>query len=1303
MTIKIIHRPARVTAPLTPPDEVPLAAPPQQGDGAVGGLPIQSMLPVLGSMSSITMMVVLRGNPIMVVVGAMVLVVALIGGVGMALGHRGAASRTRKRERERYLDHLEKTRSRLRGEHAEIRERALTLNPAPTRLGEIASNPERLWERRRQDSDFLSVRVGSGRRRWFGLTVPTEPNPVQPFDPIMAAEARTVADSYTGIAGMPVTLALRGVSQVSMVGDPARLYPAVRAMIANLAVFQSPNDLEIGFVIPQDKLAEWADVDLLPHSLTDDWDGPVPARRIAPTVSELAQLIQADISSRASRFATRSRGSGGADSSETPLLIVIDGTGRPATGFPLPEGVASAAQLGITVLTLVSSRLHEPGDTQLRLTVSGDGSLAVEDTRMPASVTLATADSMTPAVFAGLASRLAPLRLSAASRDEAEDDREIDALELFDIDSITDVTPERWAPRSLHDFLRVPVAVGDDGRTVHIDLKESAHGGMGPHGICIGATGSGKSEFLRTLILSLVSTHGPEDLAVILADYKGGAAFTPFASLPHIAGLIDNLADDPQMIQRARASLEGEIVRRQQLLKDAGNFASITDYREARRQKPALAPMPHLFVVIDEFGELLTAEPDFIELFLQIGRIGRALGIHLLLASQRIEGGKLRGLDTYLSYRIGLRTFSEQESAVILETPDAFHLPPVPGYGYLKVDTTTYQRFKAAYVSGPLPATQQHLLQEDDSWGVTLQPAYNTIQSSADDGAMEVVVARSEGGPTLIDQCVSQLRGGRAHTAPVWLPPLPDRLPLFQVVDNPNRAPLSLPIGLLDDPAHQEQRPWELDLTRAGGHFAIIGAPQTGRSTFLRTFAAGVATVNTPRHVTMYGLDLTGSGLARVEDFPHVGGVATRADREQQVRLLEELGAMITQREALFRTHRIESLSQFRRNHAAGELPEVVSPDVVLLVDGYGLVRSDFEHLAEPLAELLTRGPSYGIHLVLAMTRWNELTMSLQPLVGNKYELRLNDPSESTIKRKLAETIRPDQPGRVITDELLFAQVALPSIDEVDDENLGEALSDLAKQSAEAWSGPAAAPIRLLPEDLDPDSLPDELDEPDAIPIGLRQDTMEPALLDLDGADQNILVLGDPGSGKSTLLRQIVAALIQRHTDQELVFAVMEPRGSLVSAIPDSYLGGHANTGTKARALAAALAIELDKRQNLGAPTEPRIVLLVDDYDILATAGNNPLDVLLAYLPSARELRFTVILTRPVAGSARALYENTIQTLKDSGGTGVILSGERAEGPLWPGVHANQAQPGRAKLVRRGQPPRLIQIANQHAPVLPGE
>ncbi|MCZ9340860.1 FtsK/SpoIIIE domain-containing protein, partial [Streptomyces sp. TRM76130] len=225
--------------------------------------------------------------------------------------------------------------------------------------------------------------------------------------------------------------------------------------------------------------------------------------------------------------------------------------------------------------------------------------------------------------------------------------------------------------------------------------------GMGPHGLCVGATGSGKSELLRTLVLALTATHSPEELALVLVDYKGGATFAPFAGLPHVAGTITNLENRAGLVERVHTSLAGEVKRRQQVLKDAGNVADIGHYAALRAtERPDLEPLPHLLVVIDEFGELITARPDFIDLFLSIGRIGRSIGVHLLLSSQRIEGGKLKGLDTYLSYRLGLRTFSADESRTVLDTTDAFRLPPLPGFGFLKVDTSTYQRFKAGYVSG---------------------------------------------------------------------------------------------------------------------------------------------------------------------------------------------------------------------------------------------------------------------------------------------------------------------------------------------------------------------------------------------------------------------------------------------------------------------------------------------------------------------------------------------------------------------------------------------------------------------------
>jgi S-DNA-T family DNA segregation ATPase FtsK/SpoIIIE len=207
-----------------------------------------------------------------------------------------------------------------------------------------------------------------------------------------------------------------------------------------------------------------------------------------------------------------------------------------------------------------------------------------------------------------------------------------------------------WRPRPLRDRLRVPVGVGQNGELVELDIKESAQEGMGPHGLCIGATGSGKSEFLRTLVLGMIVTHSTEALNLILVDFKGGATFLGLDSAPHVAAVITNLQDDLTMVDRMKDALAGEMNRRQELLKNAGNFANVKEYERARENGADLDPLPALFIVVDEFSELLAQKPDFADLFVAIGRLGRSLQMHLLLASQRLEEGKLRGLDSHVTY-----------------------------------------------------------------------------------------------------------------------------------------------------------------------------------------------------------------------------------------------------------------------------------------------------------------------------------------------------------------------------------------------------------------------------------------------------------------------------------------------------------------------------------------------------------------------------------------------------------------------------------------------------------------------------
>lgn len=1292
----LIHRPGRITTPIAPAKVEELAPPPTSGDGGRGGVPLQMLIPVIGAALSMTVMTLLRGNKIFMVIGVVILVVAITSGLVMMFTQRGNQVRQRQQARENYLDYLERLRGRLRREAIADRRTALSNDPHPQSLPEVARTPDRLWERRRSDADLLKLRVGLGTLPRRILQLPEEQNPVEPYDQIMAAEARQVIAQYSSASGVPITVDLDAAGHVSLIGDREATTALARSLLAQLATFHAPDDVEVALAFPSERAAAWRHVDLLPHvSATDVYDGPVPARRVAPTLRALRNVLGANLTDRVQSAAVARRTVGSGEIDPPRLIVILDEWGQIAQPFPLLDAELSLADLKITVIHLLSDRLHEPSDVATRITIDND-IVTVDDLASPALT--ASPDVISDEVFETLARMLSPRRLSLTRREEAETSREFSIGELLEVGDISTLdTKTTWQERSARDFLRVPFGVDDQGNPVLLDIKESAQLGMGPHGICIGATGSGKSEFLRTLVFALAAAHHPDDLSMILVDFKGGAAFAPYEELPHVAGLIDNLSEDPQLIERARASIQGEIVRRQRMLKDAGNVASISHYRELRRDQPDMDPLPHLFLVIDEFGELLTAEPEFIDLFLTIGRIGRALGIHLLLASQRIEAGKLRGLETYLSYRIGLRTFSASESSMILDTPDAFHLPAVPGYGYLKVDTTVYTRFRAGYVSGPAPTAEELAPPEDKSSGpkVRTLPLYNGLAERTNDESPEDVLKRPDTGRNFVDIGVDRLRQAADQVDPVWLPPLPDRLTLATVLGQhgEGRAALRIPIGLLDEPKKQRQNPWYLDLTRGGGHLAIFGAPKSGRSTFLRTVAASLALTHSPQEIAVYGFDFGGGALGLLEGLPHVGGIAPRTNREKLSRVSDELRKMLDERERVFSKYGIDNITDFRRRHQAGEISEIESADVVVLIDEAGALRNDFDDIDTAVRELLQRGGQYGMHVVLGLTRWNDVRANLQPLIGTRIELHLNDVIDSQVGRKLAETLRDDQPGRAITDDKKFGQIALPYLDDTQ-AGQGNPLERVILVAKDRWAGLGASRIRLLPESFSPVDLPDEIDEPDVIPFGLRQDTMSAEFLDPHDLDPHLIVFGDKGSGRSSLLRVLAEGFVARWDSESLVFAVIDPRGKLRHTIPEEYLGGHATSAAEAYMLCNSVAQEFERRQREGVGNSARVVVLVDDYDIIAAARNDALKSLMPYFSAARDLRLTIVLARPVAGAARALYDVTLQSLRDSGGTMLIMSGERSEGQITPGVYAERMAPGRGRLIRRGDMPTIVQVAN---------
>ena len=509
---------------------------------------------------------------------------------------------------------------------------------------------------------------------------------------------------------------------------------------------------------------------------------------------------------------------------------------------------------------------------------------------------------------------------------------------------------------------------------------------------------------------------------MVLVDFKGGATFAGLAPLPHVAGTVTNLADDLTLVDRVQDALAGELVRRQEVLRAAGGLASVHDLDRARAAGADLPTLPSLLVVVDEFAEMLAARPGFLDVFTAIGRLGRSLGLHLLLASQRLEEGRLRGLESHLSYRIGLRTFSSAESRAVLGVPDAAALPPVPGSGFLRTGPGDPVRFRASYVSGAAPSP-------------TARPA--ALPFTLEEVPLpEDAPSPPAGGPSVLEEAVAQLSGRGPRARQVWLPPLDEPAALGPLLQEVATAGLVLPLGTVDRPREQRRDPLLVDLTGAGGHVAVVGAPRSGRTTLLQTLAAALALTHSPEQVRLLLLDLGGGGLAPLAGLPHVVAHATGHDPDVVRRVVAELRDLLDRRET-----------------GADDRDD----EVFLLVDGWSRLRAGHDELESEIQQVAARGLAHGVHVVVAADRWGDLRAAMRDLVGTRLELRLGDPLDSEVDRRAARAVPQDRPGRGLTPEGHHFLTALPRLD-------GSGLEGLVARVVAAWPATTRPRLRPLPE-----------------------------------------------------------------------------------------------------------------------------------------------------------------------------------------------------------------------------------------------
>ncbi|BBZ20346.1 type VII secretion protein EccCa [Mycolicibacterium gadium] len=1213
-------------------------------------------------------------------------------------------------ERADYLRYLSVIRDNVRAHAAEQRAALEWSHPDPRLLAEVPGT-RRQWERDPHDSDFLVVRTGlHDAPLGTGLRVKDSADEVD-LEPVSHTTLRGLLDVQRTVRAVPAAIDLAKVSRISVLGEPDEVRAALRAWLIQAVTWHDPAVLGVALASPAFESDDWSWLKWLPHNdVPGSSDGAGPARYLCGDVAQLRSLLDPVL-------ADRPPFGSDADSGAKHLLIVIDDPENDDPNVLVPR-------VGLSGVTLVQ-RIAEPPhreqypDPERPILRVADGRLERWQSGGWAAYVDA-ADHLDVAEARHVARRLSrwdsnpsQARTSNAGVATFSTLLGIPDAAALDVASL-------WAPRARADELRVPIGVTSTGDPLEFDLKDEAEGGMGPHGLMIGMTGSGKSQTLMSILLSLLTTHSADRLIVIYADFKGEAGADIFRDFPQVVAVISNMAEKRSLADRFADTLRGEVARREQLLMEAGRrvqgsaFNSVLEYEAAIAAGHDLPPLPTLLVVADEFSLMLSDHPEYAELFDYVARKGRSFRIHILFASQTLDVGRIKDIDKNTSYRIGLKVASPAVSRQIIGVEDAFHIEAGPdhkGEGYLVPTPGAMPvKFRSTYVDGIYDPPRVEKSVVVQSLPVPQLFTAGHVEAPADTVTVVEPAAHEDRPPRKL---VATIGGQLSHYGPkaprLWLPPLDEPIPLDELLA---RADVSerewrWPLGEIDRPFAMRRDPLIFDATSAAANVLIHGGPRSGKTTALQTFMLSAAALHSPRDVTFYCLDYGGGQLRELEDLAHVGSIASPLEPERIRRTFGELEQLLQARQA--------------RGHSGnGERDEY--GEVFLVIDNlYAFSRdnTDTFNTRNPLlakvTELVNTGMSYGIHVIITTPNWLEVPLAMRDGLGLRLELKLADARDSNVRitgalRRPAEAVPADQPGRGLTMAAEHFLVAEPS------------LRDIAVINAR-YPGVAAPPVRLLPLELVPAAVAPLYPAPERVVVGQREEDL--AAVSLSFSDNPLLmVFGDAKSGKTTLLRHVIRTIRENSTPDRVAFTVIDRRLHLVEEplFPDNEYTPNIDRITPAMLGLSAL---LEKRRPPAGLSPQELsrwsyqsgadghthYLIVDDVDQIPDApavsgpfvGQRPWTGIIGLLSQASELGLRVIVTARATGSAHALMTAPLlRRLNELQAAIVMLSGNPQDSGKIRGHRFRRLPAGRAMLLDDGDAPTFLQLVNPLADTVQG-
>lgn len=845
-------------------------------------------------------------------------------------------------------------------------------------LGWVDNRDSKIWNRNVNHKDFLNVRIGLGEVP-FQASIQVPKERFSMVDDALIEEPHKIYSTFSRVKNSPVTFSLRDEKIIGVIGDLSRRDDIFRLIVAQLAVTHCYTDVRMAFIYKETEVESFEWTKWLPHIWTEDRKLRMSACQ-ATDVKEILYYLTSMLRQRAEVV-------NGYDENAKNILPhyvifitdpdLIDGDGISKYLYDLQD-------YGITCVLLYGEMDKLPN--QCKAICQNDESHTgfYHLNQSVKKEDCVWFDHITLRDVSYLARSLSNLYVKELSG-QGEIPSMLTFLQMYKAGAIQHLDVLKyWRENRTYESMKALMGFKNGTTPIYLDIHEKFHG---PHGLIAGTTGSGKSETIQTYILSMAVNYHPDEIAFILIDYKGGGMANVFQKLPHLAGTITNL--DGNQIYRALSSIKSEIRRRQSIFA-VFSVNHIDQYAKLFREGVAEEPLPHLIIIADEFAELKKEQPEFMKELVSTARVGRSLGIHLILATQKPAGVVDDEIWSNSRFRLCLKVQDKGDSQEMIKRPEAAFITN-PGRGYLQVgNDEIFELFQSGYSGGNyepqevLKNKEKTEIEMIDFIGrdITVKKKKKKVEGK--------VISELE---AMVDYLAELVNVNKIKTArQLWYLPLEESINLSVLKAKKSSATeelieLRIDLGMIDDPANQRQEVYQIDLIQSG-NLLIIGSASSGKSTLIQTIMYELVTNYTPKDINIYTLDFSSYVTKTFEDLPHVGGVVLQEEEVKVMRLMRQISKEIEERRERFFKAGTFSFVEYKKIDPDG------LPAILIVLDNYTNFQENFEDCVSDLIKITREGVSYGIYTIISTTSTMAVSYKLRQNFNSHIGIQLSETSD---------------------------------------------------------------------------------------------------------------------------------------------------------------------------------------------------------------------------------------------------------------------------------------------------------------------